>query len=149
MGFVLRSICDIKVGDFITCWGDQEVPADVVLIYCSGDSAFVDTTNLDGEMVIKEKIPVLDGYGHNKLMGHIGLLKCTQPNPILGNWSGSIVFHNINYKQKISLETKNFLLRGSCLKSTDYIVGLVTYVGADTKIQMHGRSAKVKWSWLL
>lgn len=45
---------------------------------------------------------------------------------------------------RVKLNIQNFVYRGSVLKSTDYVFGVVTYVGKETKIMMNGNLFKVK-----
>jgi phospholipid-transporting ATPase len=44
------------------------------------------------------------------------------------------------------LSSRNFLLRGSTLKNTGWIIGVVVYTGFDTKIMQNSRSARTKMS---
>ena len=54
-------------------------------------------------------------------------------NPSLDNWDG-----NVNSKDyNINCSIKNVLFRGSTLKNTDYVYGIVIYVGNDTKIMQN------------
>lgn len=46
----------------------------------------------------------------------------------------------------IALNAENLLLRGSSLKNTDYVYGIVTYPGHDTRIMKNSCGAKVKFS---
>ena len=39
---------------------------------------------------------------------------------------------------QVKMNIKNFVHRGSVLKETEYIFGVVTYVGKETKIMMNG-----------
>ena len=41
---------------------------------------------------------------------------------------------------------ENFLLRGSSLRNTDWIYGIVTYTGHDTRIMKNSTSARAKFS---
>ena len=57
-------------------------------------------------------------------------------------FDGNIIFFNIteigrillNELGKVQLNIENFVQRGCVLKSTDYVFGVVTYVGNETKI---------------
>ena len=42
----------------------------------------------------------------------------------------------------------NLILSGSVLRSTEFIVGLVVYVGEKTKIQMNVKKNLIQESWL-
>ena len=48
----------------------------------------------------------------------------------------------------LSLGFENFLLRGSSIRSTDYVVGVVTYAGHDTKIMKNSARSVFKFSRL-
>lgn len=50
--------------------------------------------------------------------------------------------------QRSPLQEKNLLLRGSILRNTEWIVGIVVYTGHDTKIMMNSVKAKPKRSKL-
>lgn len=43
----------------------------------------------------------------------------------------------------------NFLLRGQILKNTDYCIGVVLFVGAETKVLQNMVNPRTKQSWLL
>ena len=60
----------------MTVFNDQEVPADLLILNCPGESALVDTTNIDGEMVVKEKFPFEPHYNPEKLQFFHGVIKC-------------------------------------------------------------------------
>ena len=94
-------------------------------------------TNLDGEMLIKEKYPTLRDYDHNSIQPLLGSLKCQEPNPQLDSWSGNVTFLRGKLKSRMSVDMMNLILSGSVLRSTEFIVGLVVYVGKKTKIQMN------------
>ena len=44
---------------------------------------------------------------------------------------------------------KNFIPRGCVIHDTPYIIGIVIYVGADTKINQNSRKVVGKESWLM
>lgn len=46
----------------------------------------------------------------------------------------------------IILTPKNLLLRGSKLKNTEWVVGIVVYTGNDTKIMKNAEPSKPKLS---
>lgn len=49
---------------------------------------------------------------------------------------------------KVSLSNENMLLRGSSLRNTDWIIGVVVYTGQDTRIMRNSSNAKQKFSHL-
>ena len=48
--------------------------------------------------------------------------------------------------KKISVVPANVLLRGSCLRNTEWVVGLAIYAGHDTKVMMNSSAAPSKRS---
>ena len=48
----------------------------------------------------------------------------------------------------ITLDYEKFILRGSTLKNTDWIIGMVVYTGHDTKILKNTNKTKMKRSYL-
>ena len=51
-----------------------------------------------------------------------------------------------NLLEKVVLNYENFALRGCSLRNTDYIIGVVTYVGADTRIMRNSVRSRAKFS---
>jgi len=49
---------------------------------------------------------------------------------------------------KSHIDEDNLLLRGSVLRNTDFIIGMVLYTGPDTKIMLNSIPSKPKWSKL-
>jgi len=62
------------------------------------------------------------------------------PNPFLYKFTGTLFYDN----ESIPLSNDNFVLRGSSLKNTDYIIGLVCYTGHHTKIMLNSAKSKAK-----
>jgi len=48
----------------------------------------------------------------------------------------------------LSLDVDNILLRGSSLKNTEYIYGVVIFTGHDTKVMRNSANPKYKFSKL-
>lgn len=49
-------------------------------------------------------------------------------------------------KEEVALEYSNFALRGCTLKNTEFVVGVVVYVGADTRIMRNSTQSRPKKS---
>ena len=60
----------------------------------------------------------------------------------------SKINQQIDLSKKSNLEEKNLLLRGSILRNTEFVYGVVVYCGHDTKIMMNSVKAKPKRSKL-
>lgn len=51
-----------------------------------------------------------------------------------------------NHLEQIVINYENFALRGCSLRNTDYIIGIVTYVGSDTRIMRNSVRSRAKFS---
>jgi len=139
----------IKVGDLILCKDMEILPADVVVVSTSNENGtcFIETSSLDGEKNLKPKgapKETIYYYDHSKQIVRLeGKMTCMLPNPMLSSFDGTLTIFG---SQKIILNSKQLLLRGSKLKNTEWIVGIVTYTGSDTKIMKNSESSKSKQS---
>ena len=71
------------------------------------------------------------------------------PNQELYQHQGSIVIgprSDLDSIQAIPVSSKNMLLRGAFLRSTDWILGAVVYTGMDTKIMKNAEEGRPKFS---
>ena len=130
---------------------NQELPADVVCVQSSDRAGvgFVETANLDGETNLKAKracaIPgVVSGRGSDPdadilekaLEGAV--IQCEAPNNQLykfeGKWVGLGADGGADGGAELGVSVDNVLLRGSTLRNTDWIAGVVVFTGGDTKL---------------
>lgn len=84
---------DIKVGDFVYCKNNEEIPCDMLLLAASAssDRCYVTTANLDGETnlksrscaLIKEQIGLIDQLDETLL-----IVECDKPNATLYEFNG-------------------------------------------------------------
>ncbi len=155
---------DIKIGQIIRVFKDQEFPADMLLLSSSSPDGicFVNTANLDGEAVPKPKnaptatmelksiqdfstlkgeviaqAPSADMHeykGSMRLVHHQGFTDPTSPDEIQ------------NGRRLVSLSQRQILLRGSSLANTEYVTGIVVYTGPDTKMMKNRSKARFKFS---
>lgn len=51
-------------------------------------------------------------------------------------------------RSKVVFDYSNFLLRGSSLRNTEFVVGIAVYVGADTRIMRNSVQSRIKKSKL-
>jgi len=49
---------------------------------------------------------------------------------------------------KYPIDSSNFIKRGSSLKNTEFVIGIVAYAGHDTKIMLNSIRGKNKFSTL-
>ncbi len=126
---------DIKVGQIIKVVKDEQIPADILCINAPKkckNIVYISTMNLDGETNLKEKVISFDIESVNEFQGSIN---CDLPNESLEQWDGNI--RSKLLPKEINCSIKNVLLRGCTLKNTDYVFGIVLYVGNDTKIMQN------------
>ena len=55
---------------------------------------------------------------------------CELPSPTVHQFRGII---SVNSEEFIDINERNFAMRGSTLRNTSFIIGIVVYVGTDTK----------------
>lgn len=118
------------MGDVVTVFNNEEVPADIVLINVDQSSAFFDTIALDGEPVLAERFAPAENITTSAVQSYRGLIMCEAYNPVIHKFKGAI---SVDNKDFVDLDERNFAMRGSTLKNTAFIIGIVVYVGTDTK----------------
>lgn len=113
---------------------DNEVPADVLLIYSSNISGliFVDTMALDGETNLKEKSAICESFDEKLIPNIQGEMTVDTPNELLDYWEGFV--QSTQIPQKAPSSIKNLVLRGSFVRNTKHAFGIVIYTGMQTKI---------------
>ncbi|CUM66175.1 uncharacterized protein PRCAT00003833001 [Priceomyces carsonii] len=151
---------DVNVGDFIRIRANEEVPADVVIISCSDPegNCYIETKNLDGETNLKTKSSLQCGGQGN--LGHLSDLgstkfwiECDPPNRLLYSFKGTIHYENYNQQgtlvnpdEKEPITNSNVLLRGCSLRNTLWVIGVVLYTGAESKIMLNSGITPTKSS---
>ncbi|EPY87070.1 hypothetical protein CB1_000273001, partial [Camelus ferus] len=126
----------VAVGDIVKVINGQYLPADMVLFSTSEPQAmcYVETANLDGETNLK----IRQGLSHTAdmqtrdvLMKLSGTIECEGPNRHLYDFTGNL---NLDGKSPVSLGPDQILLRGTQLRNTQWVFGIVVYTGHDTKL---------------
>jgi phospholipid-transporting ATPase len=146
--FEVKTWKEVKIGNIVKIEKDQFFPADLVVLNSSAPKGicYVETKNLDGETNLKHK------SSHKEILHHcsteeetlvfMSTITCEKPSDKIYQFEG-VIIHN---QKRISLSYDNFLLRGSSLKNTDWVYGVVTFTGHDTRIMKNSSGAKVKRS---
>lgn len=123
---------------------NQAIPADLLILETSNSKngkCYVETKNLDGETNLKEKslnMMLLKMFPEQPNQAELiterrPIVNYDLPNTYLYSFNGRMTIDS----EKIPLDDRNVVLRGTTLKSTDYIIGVVLYCGHDTKIMMN------------
>lgn len=132
---------NIAVGDIVFVSKGQVFPADLLLLHSStqGAVAYASTANLDGESNLK-RINVTSVTSEltnpSQLRSLTGKIRAQKPIAALYDFEASITLQG---KQPTPLDASNLMLRGSILRNTDYIYGLVVYTGFETKVALNMR----------
>ncbi len=143
----------IRAGDMVAVSKEDDVAADLLLIKSSLDSGlcFVDTMNLDGETNLKEKMtpPGARELTYDAVCKSNGSIITEKPNENLDKWECSLTITIDNDSKTFYCSMKNFLLKGSKLKNTDKVLGIVVYTGHNTKIMKNAKVPPIKMSNLM
>jgi phospholipid-transporting ATPase len=139
---------DLLLGDLVCVKSNNEFPADLVLLSSSGDQGmcYIDTCNLDGEtnLKIRNSLPQTKHLDEaSKITKLEGLLEFEQPNNRLYTFTGRLVRAG---QDDAPIDNDNILLRGSTLRNTDWIYGIIVYVGPESKIMMNSKKGRNKSS---
>lgn len=111
--------------------------------------AYVETKNLDGETNLKHKqasaavlrLAKTEDDCLNNFNGAV--IDCEGPNEHLYKFEGNL---RLPDGALIPIDPDQILLRGSCLRNTDWIIGICVYSGHETKIMKNGTNARAKTS---
>ena len=148
---------DLKVGKIVKIQEDEPLPADLIVLGTSNENGkcYIETKNLDGETNLKIKkvanklSDIFSNKPTNYLMEKSLGIKYEAPNSYLYVFKGFVqVYVKDDNNVNIPLDNNNIILRGSSLKNTDYIIGVVCYSGHQTKVMMNSIKAREKKSLL-
>ncbi len=141
---------DVRVGNIIRVTEKEFFPADLVLLTSSGRKGicYIETKNLDGETNLKHKVSnkdVMDLCPNEQAFSSLrATIECQGPSDKIYQFDGTMKIEGV--REKISLSYENFLLRGSSLRQTEWVVGLVTFTGHHTRIMKNSTGARTKFS---
>ncbi|KAJ4887081.1 putative phospholipid-transporting ATPase 12 [Raphanus sativus] len=143
--FELKEWKTLRVGDILKVEKNDFFPADLVLLSSSYEDAvcYVETMNLDGEtnLKLKQGLEVTKEVDFRDLEA---LIKCEDPNANLYSFVGTMELKGAKYP----LSPHQLLLRGSKLRNTDYIYGVVVFTGPDTKVVQNSTEPPSKRSMI-
>ncbi|KZT69864.1 phospholipid-translocating P-type ATPase [Daedalea quercina L-15889] len=141
---------DIKVGDFVKILDNESFPADILICATSEDEnvCFVETKNLDGETNLKSRtassvLTHLRSAGTCANPHHQFRIDCDRPETNLYRLNATVVPEK---GQMSSVDIQQVLLRGSVLRNTRWVIGIVLFTGEDTKIVLNSGGAPSKRS---
>ncbi|KKA26313.1 hypothetical protein TD95_001757 [Thielaviopsis punctulata] len=130
--------CDIAVGDVVRLERDEPVPADIILLHSENEDnlAYIETMALDGETNLKSKevSPVIEKCADIEgiLAADIEVVS-EDPNPDLFNFEAKVTANG----KTLPLTLANVVYRGSVLRNTSFVIGLVINSGEECKIRQN------------
>lgn len=127
---------DVGISDVVKLTRDEVAPADLVVLHTNGveEVAYVETMALDGETSLKSKqaLPQLARSVEDiaSCQAHIVV---EDPNLDLYNFEGRVTVGD----ETLPLANSEVIYRGSVLRNTSEIIGVVVYSGEECKIRMN------------
>lgn len=141
---------NVRVGDFVRIYNDEEIPADIIILSTSDidGACYVETKNLDGETNLKVRHALLctRAIRHSKdCEVATFMINSEPPHANLYRFNGIVQWMQKDPKAPEKVGTpmeepvsiNNLLLRGCTLRNTDWIIGVVAFTGDETKIMMN------------
>lgn len=137
----------VVVGDVVRVEKDEDAPADLVIL-CTSEPAslcYLETANIDGETNLKIRTGLYSDVQLPDLLKRcqngIVEFECEVPNSRIDGFEG-VLYNGANEKTPVG--TDNMLIRGARLRNTTWLVGIVVYTGADTKIMQNTQDRELK-----
>lgn len=146
---------DVKVGDFVKIYENEQLPADIVICATSEeeDVCYIETKNLDGETNLKSRhgVPELTHLRTAEACGRAHFqIDAEAADVNMFRLNGAAIFPDEQTPggqpkiHPINLETT--ALRGCVVKNTAWVIGVVLFTGEDTKIILNSGGTPSKRS---
>ncbi|GAW03664.1 phospholipid-translocating P-type ATPase [Lentinula edodes] len=143
---------DVCVGDIVKIRDNESFPADILICATSEDEnvAFVETKNLDGETNLKSRTSVPELI-HMRTAAACAnkenafSIELDRPDNNMFRLNSTV---NIAHAtpSRVSADMSNILLRGTVLRNTSWVIGVVLFTGEDTKIVQNSGGTPSKQS---
>lgn len=150
----------LEVGDIVLLKENDQIPADIVVLASSDPEGvcFIETKNLDGETNLKPRksLKATMGIGneedieharfwvdseapHANLYSYNGVLKYRSRGEQIGREHPVVEGREYESGREVQepITISELLLRGCALRNTKWVIGLVLFTGADTKIMLN------------
>ncbi|KAG9086352.1 hypothetical protein FRC06_003138 [Ceratobasidium sp. 370] len=140
---------DVRVGDFVKIHDRDPFPADIIVCATSEEEnvAYVETKNLDGETNLKSRhaVPELTHLRTAADCASAPPIKIESEAPDVNMYRlNAAVVLNDGRKSPVDLQTT--LLRGTVLRNTRWVIGIVLFTGDDSKIVLNSGGTPSKRS---
>ncbi|KIM48588.1 hypothetical protein M413DRAFT_437796 [Hebeloma cylindrosporum] len=140
---------DVRVGDFVQIRNNQSFPADILICTTSEDEnvAFVETMNMDGETNLKSRrgVPALSNLNTAQECADPQTsfrIQCERPDTDMYRLNANVTIDGSTSPVDLSMT----LLRGTVLRNTEWVIGIVLFTGLDSKIVMNSGGTPSKRS---
>jgi phospholipid-translocating ATPase len=141
---------NVQVGDYLRLYDGEEVPSDVIILSTSDvdGACYIETKNLDGETNLKVRQAVRAGRSvrHARDCEKAEFfIESEGPHANLYNFTGVIRWKQYNVENSQAtpeekaepLSIANLLPRGSTIRNTEWVLGVVLFTGKETKIMLN------------
>ncbi|PFH48817.1 hypothetical protein AMATHDRAFT_5455 [Amanita thiersii Skay4041] len=143
----------LEVGDIVLLRDNEQVPADIVVLATSDPDGmcYLETKNLDGETNLKPRRAIKATMGissEEDVERSSFYLDSEPPHANLYLYHGVLRYNDpaTNEQKQEATTINEMLLRGCALRNTAWVIGLVVFTGADTKIMLNGGDTPSKRS---
>ncbi|KAL0946504.1 hypothetical protein HGRIS_012720 [Hohenbuehelia grisea] len=140
---------DVRVGDYVKILDNESFPADILICATSEDEnvAFVETKNLDGETNLKSRNAVsalthLRNAAECASKMNTFRIDCDRPDNNMYRLNAAVKAG----KETFPVDMQMTLLRGTVLRNTRWVIGIVLFTGEDTKIVLNSGGTPSKRS---
>lgn len=140
---------DLRVGDFVKIFNNDSIPADILICATSEeeDVAFVETKNLDGETNLKSRhaVPPLKRFRDAQACANSDnsfQIQCDRPDTNMYRLNGNVVME----KETSPVDLSMTLLRGTVLRNTEWVIGVILFTGQESKIVLNSGGTPSKRS---
>ena len=168
--FVKSKSRTLKSGELVLIYENKPIPADLMLIDSGmrDGECYIETSSLDGEKTLKLKIANKKIHGlfskrintknsnkiekiknliDFKISGFAQVIPANSNlNQIDGKFTIFIQENDELKEDNFPLTIKEFLLKGSILKNTNWIIGIIIYTGMNNKIILNSKKPRMKVS---
>ncbi|KAI0794941.1 phospholipid-translocating P-type ATPase [Abortiporus biennis] len=143
----------LEVGDIVLLRENEQIPADIVVLSTSDpdNMCYVETKNLDGETNLKPRksVHATASIASEEDVERIAfVLDSEPPHQNLYLYHGVLRYADpaTGEPKQEAVTINELLLRGCTVRNTAWIIGLVVFTGADSKIMLNGGDTPSKRS---
>ncbi len=137
---------DLRVGQVVLMCDEEIFPADLIVLGTSDkdNKSYIETAMLDGEKSLKLRTtdPSINPLCQKDRFIFHAKVRCERPTHELDRFGASIFSKNI----KSAVNDKQLMMKGAKLKNTQWITGVVTFTGSQTKLLLNTNRGRAKQS---